>query len=285
MSPSRITVTELQQRKSRGERITMLTAYDYSMAQLLDEAGIDVLLVGDSLAMVVLGFDSTTPVTMEAMLHHAGAVRRGTNRAMVVGDLPAVSLGGAVAEAVRDARRFVDEAGCDAVKVEWKPGMDATARAIVEAGIAVMGHVGLTPQTAQAEGGFTVRGRDAASARRIVDQALALQEAGCFAMVLECVPDALAKVITARLRVPTIGIGAGRHCDGQVLVTYDLLGLFQGFRPKFVKAYADLAGAIRKAAGEYIREVGSGAFPDAARSFTMPEEEMARLRRELDSPR
>jgi 3-methyl-2-oxobutanoate hydroxymethyltransferase len=277
----KIAVSTLLEKKRRGERVTMLTAYDYSMARLLDEAGLDILLVGDSLGMVVLGYAGTTPVTMEEMLHHAKAVRRGVTRAMVVGDMPFMSFHVSLRETVANAGRFIQEAGCDAVKVEWKPGIEDVAKAIIDAGIPVMGHVGLTPQTAQAEGGFKVRGRDAEAAARILAQAVALQEVGCYAMVLECIPDVLAEEITRRLRVPTIGIGAGPHCDGQVLVTYDLLGLYGRFRPKFVKAYAELGDAVRRAAGQYIEEVRSGAFPAKEHTFTMPAEELARLREEF----
>jgi len=278
MSPTRVTIQELLSRKSRGERITMLTAYDYPMGQLLDEAGVDAILVGDSLGMVVLGYDSTTPVTMEEMLHHTKAVRRGVKRALLIGDMPFMSFHVDLKETVKNAGRFIQEAGCDAVKIEWKPGIEDVAKAIVDAGIPIMGHVGLTPQTAQAEGGFRVRGRDAESAMRILAQAIALQEVGCFAMVLECVPDVLATEITRRLRVPTIGIGAGAGCDGQVLVTPDLLGLYPRFRPKFVKAYAELGRQVHEAVARYIEEVRAGTFPGQEHTFTMPAEELSRLK-------
>jgi 3-methyl-2-oxobutanoate hydroxymethyltransferase len=276
----RVIIPALLEKKARGERIAMLTAYDYPVAQVLDEAGVDIILVGDSLGMVVLGRDGTTSVTMEEMLHHAKAARRGVKRALLVGDMPFMSFHVSLRETVANAGRFIQEAGCDAVKVEWKPGIEDVAKAIVDAGIPVMGHVGLTPQTAQAEGGFTVRGRDAEAAGRILAQAVALQEVGCFAMVLECIPVALAEEITRRLRIPTIGIGAGPHCDGQVLVTYDLLGLFQRFRPKFVKAYADLAGTIRQATSAYIEDVKAGRFPAEEHTFAMSAEELARLKQE-----
>ena len=259
----------------------MLTAYDYSMAKLVDESGVDIVLVGDSLGMVVLGFDSTTPVTMEQMLHHAKAVRRGVSRALLVGDMPFLSFRGSLEEAVRHAAQFVQEAGCEAVKVEWKPGIEDVAKAIVDAGIPVIGHVGLTPQTAAAEGGFGTRGKDAESAVRIIGQAIALQEVGCFAMVLECLPDLVAQEITARLRIPTIGIGSGPRCDGQVLVTYDMLGLFERFRPRFVKRYADLAGTIRQALKTYVGEVKAGEFPGTAQTVAMLPEEFEKLRQEL----
>ena len=265
----RVTIDDLQQRKHRGEKITMLTAYDYPMAKLLDAAGVDAILVGDSLSMVVLGYDSTTPVTMDEMVHHAKAARRGVDRALLIGDLPAMALQGSASDTVRHATRFVREANCDAVKVEWKEGMDHAAHAMVESGIAVMGHVGLTPQTAAAEGGFGLRGKDAASAARIVSQAEALEQAGCFGMVLECVPDVVAQTITQRLRIPTIGIGSGPSCDGQVVVTYDLLGLFDRFHPSFVKQYANLGAAINQAAGDYIRDVKTGMFPAREHTKTM----------------
>ncbi|PIQ84152.1 MAG: 3-methyl-2-oxobutanoate hydroxymethyltransferase [Candidatus Omnitrophica bacterium CG11_big_fil_rev_8_21_14_0_20_63_9] len=278
---ARLTVADLLRRKSQGEKITMLTAYDYPFATLLDEAGVDVVLVGDSLGMVVLGYETTTPVTMEEMLHHAKAARRGVSRALLVGDMPFLSFHGTTADAVRSAARFVQEAGCDAVKVEWKQGIEDVAKAIVDAGIPVMGHVGLTPQTAVAEGGFGIRGKDVESALRIIGQAIALQEVGCFAMVLECVPDLVAKEITQRLRIPTIGIGSGPWCDGQVLVTYDLLGLYERFTPRFVKRYAQMGETVRHAVRAYIQEVKSAGFPGPAHTVGMSPEEAARLNAEL----
>jgi len=278
-----VTVEELLQRKVRGEKITMLTAYDYPMAKLLDESGVDVVLVGDSLGMVVLGYESTAPVTMEDMIHHAKAARRGVSRALLVGDMPFLSFRSSLAESVHNAARFVQEAGCDAVKVEWKQGIEDTAKAIVDAGIQVIGHVGLTPQTAASEGGFGMRGKDAESAVRIIAQAIALQEVGCFAMVLECIPDLIAQEITQRLRIPTIGIGSGPWCDGQVVVTYDLIGLFERFKPRFVKRYADLASVVRQAAAAYVRDVRAGTFPGPEQTVTMAPEELAKFKRELGS--
>ena len=275
---TKVTIRELSQRKSEGGRISMLTAYDYPMAKLVDEAGVDIVLVGDSLGMVVLGYETTTPVTMEDMLHHAKAARRGVSRALLVGDMPFLSFRGPLADSVRNAARFVQEAGCDAVKVEWKPGIEDAAKAIIDAGIPVMGHVGLTPQTAASEGGFGMRGKDAESAVRIAAQAVALEEVGCFAMVVECIPDLLAQEITRRLRIPTIGIGSGPFCDGQVLVTHDLLGLFDRFTPRFVKRYADLAGTIRQAARAYIQDVRAGQFPGPDQTVTMRPEEFAKLK-------
>ncbi len=261
----------------------MLTAYDYPMAKLVDESGIDMVLVGDSLGMVVLGYESTAPVTMEEMLHHAKAVRRGVSRALLVGDMPFLSFRGSLEESVKNAGRFIQEAGCDAVKLEWKQGIEDVAKAIVDAGIPVIGHVGLTPQTASAEGGFGIRGKEAEAAARIVGQAIALQEVGCFAMVLECVPDVVAQEITQRLRILTIGIGSGPWCDGQVLVTYDLIGLYERLKPKFAKRYANVAETVRQATTAYVREVRSGEFPGRAQGSTMAPEEFARLKELLGS--
>jgi len=276
-----VTIAELQRRKAEGGRVTMLTAYDYPLAKLLDESGVDVVLVGDSLGMVVLGYDSTALVTMEEMIHHARAVRRGVSRALLIGDMPFLSFRGSLEDAVHNAGRFVQEAGCDGVKVEWKQGIEDTAQAIVDAGIPVIGHVGLTPQTALAEGGFGMRGKDAESAARIIGQALALQEVGCFAMVLECIPDLVAQEITKRLKIPTIGIGSGPYCDGQVVVTYDLIGLFERFKPKFVKRYADAASLVRQATAAFLRDVKAGAFPGKEQTISMAPEEFAKLKQEL----
>lgn len=273
-----VTVDDIREKKRRGEKIAMLTAYDCPIARLVDASGADIVLVGDSLGMVVLGYATTADVTMDEMIHHSKAARRGVTKAMFIGDMPLLAFTGSTAEAVANARRFVDEAGCEGVKVEWKPGMDGITRAIVQAGIPVIGHVGLTPQTAHAEGGYGTRGKDADSAAQILKQARSLELAGAFAMVLECVPDLLAKEITRLLRVPTIGIGSGPHCDGQVLVTYDLVGLFDRFRPKFVKRYAHLGPLVQEAASKYVADVRAGAFPDAAHTVAMAPEEYARLK-------
>jgi 3-methyl-2-oxobutanoate hydroxymethyltransferase len=270
-------IGELLAKKARGERLTMLTAYDYSFARLIDEAGVDLVLVGDSLGMVVLGYDSTASVTMEEMLHHAKAVRRGVSRALLIGDMPFLSFRASIDEAVKSAARFVQEAGCDGVKVEWKRGIEDVVDAIVRAGIPVIGHVGLTPQTAASEGGFGMRGTDAASAAQIIGQAIALQEVGCLALVLECVPDLGAQESPARVSVPTIGIGSGPHCSGQVLVSYDLLGLFDRFHPRFVKHYAELGSGVRRAVADYVRDVKSGLFPGTDHTVAMAPEEFAKL--------
>ena len=278
---SKVSIRDLRQMKAQGRRIAALTAYDYPMAKLLDESGVDIVLVGDSLGMVVLGYESTAPVTMEEMIHHAKAARRGVARALLIGDMPFLSFRGSTEESVKNAARVVQEAGWEAVKVEWKLGIEDVAMAIIEAGIPVMGHVGLTPQTAQAEGGFGMRGKDAESAVRLIGQATALAEVGCFAMVLECLPDEVAAEVTRRLTIPTIGIGSGPHCDGQVLVTYDLLGLFERFTPKFVKRYAELSSVVRQAASTYVQDIRSGAFPGPSQTVAMKPEELAKLHEEL----
>lgn len=267
MEQKKITIPDLQRMKKEGKKITMLTAYDYPFASLLDRAAIDIVLVGDSLAMTALGYDSTVFVTMDEMLHHARAVRRAVRFALLVGDMPFMSYQVSQTEAVRNAGRFIKEAGCDAVKLEWMPGIDKVAKAIVDSGIAVMGHTGLTPQTAVKLGGFVVQGKTKESAKRILNSAIALEKAGCFSCVLECIPAELARQITTQLSIPTIGIGAGRYCDGQVLVTDDMLGLFEKFRPKFVKRYADLSSQVLRALSSYKEEVTSGRFPTKEHSF------------------
>jgi 3-methyl-2-oxobutanoate hydroxymethyltransferase len=262
----------------KGKRkITMLTAYDYPLASLIDRAGIDIILVGDSLANVVLGLDSTTQVGMSEMLHHTKAVSRAVKQALVVGDMPFESYQLKPEDALTNARRFIDEAGAHAVKLEWFDRCLEVTETIIKSGIAVMGHIGLTPQTADKLGGFKVQGKDAESAKKLLQQACALAEAGCFAIVLECVPDKIAGMITEKVKVPTISIGAGVLCDGQVLVTYDLLGLFERYTPKFVKKYADLSSIITKAVQEYKKEVIEGTFPSPQHSFTIKEEELKKL--------
>ena len=278
MERKKITITELNEKKSAAKKITMLTAYDYPMARLVDEACIDVTLVGDSLGMVVLGYDSTVPVTMDEMIHHAKAVRRGTRYAFLVGDMPFLSYQVSIEDAIRNAGRFMKEAGCDAVKLEGGYEVLGVTKAIVDAGIPVLGHLGLTPQTVSKLGGFKVQGRSAEAARRLIDQAVKLEDAGCFAVVLECVPDKVAQLITERLKIPTIGIGAGPHCDGQVLVTNDMVGLFDRFVPKFVKQYVKLSGLILDGLKKYKEEVEGGLFPKAEHCFTIKEEELEKLK-------
>lgn len=264
----RKTVADIMAMKGAGAKITMLTAYDASMASLLAGCGVDVLLVGDSLGMVVLGYDSTVPVTMDEMIHHAAAVRRGAPAAFVIGDMPFGSYQSSRRDAIINGSRFLKEAGCDAVKLEGGQEVCATVAAMVAAGISVMGHIGLTPQTATQLGGYKVQGRDLESAREMVEAAKGLQQAGAFGLVLECIPDQLARIISETISIPTIGIGAGLHCDGQVLVTHDLLGMFEKFIPSFVKSYASLSPLIKENVTRYTEEVRNGSFPDKAHSFT-----------------
>jgi len=283
MEQGKVAVKDILSLKNK-RKITMLTAYDYPLASLIDKAGIDIILVGDSVANVVLGLDSTTKVGMTEMIHHAKAVTRAVKHALVVGDMPydsyqALPDGRQVNpdESVKNAKRFIEEAKCDSVKLEWFDRCLEVTKEIIESGIAVMGHIGLTPQTADKLGGFKVQGKDAEAAKRLIEQAQALEKLGCFSIVLECVPDKIAKIITKELKIPTIGIGAGIDCDGQVLVTHDLLGLFERFTPKFVKKYINLSPLISKAIEEYKNEVMEGKFPTAEHSFTIKEEELRKL--------
>jgi 3-methyl-2-oxobutanoate hydroxymethyltransferase len=260
-----LTIHDLARFKQQGERFAMLTAYDYLTAQILDDAGVPVLLVGDSLGMVVLGYDSTVPVTMEDMLHHTRAVRRGARRALVVADMPFMSYQGSVEDGLRNAGRFLKEAGAHAVKIEG-PALELTAR-LTAAGVPVMGHLGLTPQSIHQFGGFKVQGRAGDAAERIVAAAVGLAEAGAFAVVLECVPGDLGRRVTETLTIPTIGIGAGPHTDGQVLVVDDLLGRTGGRLPRFVKQYADLRSVITDAAKAFSAEVSSGDYPGPEHTY------------------
>lgn len=275
--PKRQTVPGIRARKGKRP-LTMVTAYGFDHAKLVDAAGVDMILVGDSAANVVHGFDSTVPMTMDVMISHAAAVRRGTQRALVVGDMPFLSYTVSDEDAIRNAGRFLKEAGSDAIKLEGGDEVRDTVRAIVRAGIPVMGHLGLTPQTVSMLGGYRVQGRSALQARSIVDAALALEEAGAFAVVLECVPSDVAREVTERLEIPTIGIGAGPRCDGQVLVLHDLLGLSKGgHMPRFVKRYANLADAAITAIGQFVSEVQAGTFPGPEHGFTMSEGEEQKL--------
>lgn len=278
----RVTLHTIRSMKERGERITMLTAYDYPTALLLDEAGVDMLLVGDSLGMVVHGFENTLPVTLEMMLLHCQAVRRGTKRALVVVDMPFMTYQVSTAEAMRNAARLLAEGGADAVKLEGGRRVADTVRALVEAGIAVQGHIGLTPQSVSAFGGMRVQGKTVEAARQLLDDALALEDAGVFSLVLEGIPARLAELITRRVSVPTIGIGAGAGCDGQVLVTHDLLGLFERFTPRFVKRYATLANIMRSAFKAYCDEVRAGTFPAEEHTYPIPNEVWQAIEAELD---
>lgn len=273
---AKITYTDILKLKNK-RKITVLTAYDYPTAKLLDQAKIDIVLVGDSLANVVLGLKSTTEVGMTEMLYHAKAVTRAVENALVVGDMPFESYQTHPEDAVKNAKRFIDEAKCDAVKLEWFDKCLEVSEKIVKAGIPLMGHVGFTPQTADKLGEIKVQGKDAEHAKIIIQQAQQLEAVGCFAIVLECVPDKLAKIITEKLKIPTISCGAGKYADGQVLVLHDLLGLFDRFTPKFVKKYLNLSALILQAVQEYKKDVENGVFPGPEHSFSIKEEELKKI--------
>lgn len=277
----KVTIQTLLDKKQRAEVISMLTAYDYPTALAVDQAGIDVILVGDSLGMVVLGYQNTLPVTMDDMLHHCRAVARGARYAMLVGDLPFMSYQTSPEEALRNAGRFLQEAGMDAVKLEGGRERRDAVSMIVSAGIPVMGHLGLTPQSVHQLSGFKQQGKKADAARRLLEDALILQEAGCFSIVLEAIPARLASLVSEKLIIPTIGIGAGLDCDGQVLVTHDLLGLFDRFTPKFVKKYADFYSEMRRAFTEYRIEIEKREFPAEEHAFQMADEEWEALLDEI----
>ncbi|MFO8036762.1 MAG: 3-methyl-2-oxobutanoate hydroxymethyltransferase [Anaerolineales bacterium] len=272
-SEKKVTTATLCAKKEHGELLTMLTAYDYPTAMAVDKAGIDSILVGDSLGMVVLGYDNTLPVTMEEMLHHCRAVSRGASRALLIGDMPFMSYQASVEDAVRNAGRFLQEAAMDAVKLEGgKERLDAI-QAILDAGIPVLGHLGLTPQSIHKLGGFKAQGKSAAAAKKLLEDALLLEKVGCFGIVLESVPARLAAYVSDQLVIPTIGIGAGAGCDGQVLVTHDLLGLFDKFVPKFVKQYTSLHDIMSQALTSYKEEVEQGLFPTEEHTFSISDEE------------
>jgi len=266
----RVRIPDLQRKKKLGQKISMLTAYDATMARLLDRAGVDSLLVGDSLGMVILGHETTIPVTLDAMVHHARAVSRGAERAFVVADMPFLSWQASDADAIRNAGRLMQDGGVSAVKIEGGLHAADTVRRLVDIGIPVMAHIGLVPQAIHQMGGYRVAGRTQDEADRLVEDARALEQAGAFAIVLECIPAEVAAAVTAKLAIPTIGIGAGPHCDGQVLVSYDAFGLYDEIAPKFVKQYAHLGEEMIAAAKQYIAEVEHGEFPDAEHSFRFP---------------
>jgi 3-methyl-2-oxobutanoate hydroxymethyltransferase len=278
MDRKKITPVDIQAMKREGKRFAMLTAYDYPTALLEDRAGIEVILVGDSLAMTVLGYENTLPVSMDAMIHHTQAVTRGAKYALIIGDMPFMSYNTSERDAILNAGRFMKEGGADAVKLEGGASVKETVRAIVKAGIPVMGHIGLTPQTISMLGGFKVQGKDAQGAQKIIDDALCLEEAGAFSVLLEAVPAPIAKRVTERLTVPTIGIGAGVHCDGQVLVVHDMLGLFDRFTPKFAKRYVNLSELMLKAFDSYREEVMKGTFPTDQHSFHIDEKELGKVK-------
>ena len=274
---AKVTVPDIRSAKRAGRKITMMTAYDTAFARLVASSGIDIILVGDSLGMVVLGYPTTVPVTMEDMVRHAAAVSRGATRPLLVGDMPFGSYQASAADALHNAVRFLKEAGMDAVKVEGGHEVAETVRALVDNGIAVMAHVGLTPQRVAQLGGFKVQAKTGRAARTLIDDALALEDAGAFAIVLESVPAPVARLATERLSIPTIGIGAGVDCDGQVLVLHDVLGLFGDFKPKFAKRYADLGPLVVDALKRFDADVREGRFPDAEHSFPMKDSELRSL--------
>ena len=267
----RVSINEIKQMKQKNEKVVMLTAYDYSTAKLVDEAGIPLILVGDSLGMVLLGYESTIPVTMDEMIHHTKAVTRGTKNALVVGDMPFMTYHTSVSDALRNAARFIQEGDCQAIKLEGGVVVAETVKKIVDCGIPVMGHIGLTPQAINQLGGHKVQGKTPEAAKRMLADAIALEQAGAFAIVLELVPVQLSKLITQKTSIPTIGIGAGPDCDGQVQVISDLLGLFSDFVPKHAKQYAKMAGTMKTAIADYMSEVKTGTFPTAENSSTIDE--------------
>lgn len=267
MPVSKQTAATFQRAKAEGRKLVMLTAYDYSTAKLQDEAGVDGILIGDSLGNVILGYEDTLSVTMEDMIHHSRAVARGASHALIVCDMPFLSYEVSVEDAVRNAGRLLKEGRANAVKLEGGRKVCPQVRAIVAAGIPVMGHLGLTPQSVNAFGGFKVQGKTEKSARALLDNARALEEAGAFAIVLECVPAALAELVTSRISIPTIGIGAGAACDGQILVYQDMLGMTSGFSPKFARRFAEVGDVMRKGFSDYIEAVGAGTFPADSETF------------------
>jgi 3-methyl-2-oxobutanoate hydroxymethyltransferase len=276
----RVNITEIKEMKQRQEKIPMLTAYDYATAKMVDEAGVPLILVGDSLGMVILGYESTIPVTMEEMIHHTKAVVRGAKKALIIGDMPFMTYHISISDALHNATRFIQEGGTQAVKLEGGEVVAEKVRRLVDCGIPVMGHIGLTPQSIHQLGGFKVRGKVVEEAKKLLNDARILEEAGAFAIVLECTPAPLSKLITQKLAIPTIGIGAGPDCDGQVQVVSDILGLYTEFVPKHAKQYARLAGEIQNAVSSYISEVKSLNFPTIKQSYTMDENLVKQLKAE-----
>jgi 3-methyl-2-oxobutanoate hydroxymethyltransferase len=276
----RVTITEIKEMKQKQEKIPMLTAYDYATAKMIDEAGVPSILVGDSLGMVMLGYESTIPVTMEEMIHHTKAVVRGAKKALIIGDMPFMTYHTSMSDALHNAARFIQEGGAQAVKLEGGEVVAEKVRRLVDCGIPVMGHIGLTPQSIHQLGGFKVRGKGVEEAKKLLNDACILEEAGAFAIVLECTPAPLSKLITEKLAIPTIGIGAGPDCDGQVQVVSDILGLYTEFVPKHAKQYAGLAGEIKNAVSSYIAEVKSLSFPSMEHSYTMDESLVKQLKAE-----
>jgi 3-methyl-2-oxobutanoate hydroxymethyltransferase len=277
----RVTISDIKDMKSRGEKIPIITSYDYTSAKIVDTTGIPVILVGDTLGQVVLGYDSTIPVTMDEMIHHTKAVVRGAKHALIVGDMPFMSYQASISEAMHNAGRFLQEGGAQTVKLEGGVSMAPTVHRMVSSGIPVMGHIGLTPQSINQMGGYKVQGKSLKAAVQLMEDAKALEQAGAFAIVLECVPASLAKLITERVSIPTIGIGAGMACDGQVQVFHDMLGLFSDFVPKHAKQYANLGETISSAVTEYISEVKDEHFPGSEHSYHIKEDVLAELQAQV----
>jgi 3-methyl-2-oxobutanoate hydroxymethyltransferase len=282
MNKEKVTILDVQQAKEENRKLVMVTAYDYPIGLLAAEAEVDIVLIGDSLGMVVMGLEETVAVTMEHMIHHIKAVVRGCKGPLIIGDMPFMSYNTSIREAIHNAGRLMKEGGCDAVKLEGGVDFAATIEAIVKAGLPVQGHIGLTPQTASALGGFKMQGRDASAAKQIIDDARALQEAGVFSIILEAVPAPLGKLVAGAVDVPVIGIGAGPDVDGQVLVTHDMIGLFEKFVPKFVKQYTQIRPIILEALAEYKKQVRQVTFPGPEHSFKMPDEALAQLKNMID---
>ncbi len=279
----KVTINTLNAKKARGEKITYLTAYDYQTAVIEDRVGIDMILVGDSLGMCVYGFDSTLPVTLDIMINHARAVRKGAPHSFVIGDMPYMTYQVSVEKAVENAGRLVQETGVDGVKLEGGLEMCDTVRAITNAGIPVMGHIGLTPQSASMLGGFKAQGREADAAVKLIKEAKGLEEAGCFSILLEAIPSEIGQIITERAGIPILGIGAGPHCDGQVLVVNDLLGFFDGHTAKFVKQYAHINGIAEEAMRKYKEEVEQVVFPEPKHCYKIDEEELEKIKKTINS--
>lgn len=273
----RNTISTFQELKNKGEKITMLTAYDYSMAKLIDSSGINGILVGDSLGMVCLGYENTLSVTMEDMLHHTRAVVRGASNALVVGDMPFMSYQASTYDAVYNAGRFIKEAGAHAVKLEGGATVAEEVKAIVKAQIPVMGHIGLTPQSVNMFGGFKVQGKNEKIAKKLIEDAKILEDAGAFSIVLECIPEKLSKIISESISIPTIGIGAGKYCDGQILVYQDMLSMFSDFTPKFVKSFGNIGEAIKNGVSQYIEEVKEVEFPEEKHTFKIDDDVINKL--------
>ena len=282
MNTKKVTILDVQQAKGENRKLTMVTAYDYPFGLMADEAGIDIVLVGDSLGMVVMGLEGTVEVNMEHMIHHIRAVTRGCKNPFIVGDMPFMSYNTSIREAIINAGRLLKEGGCESIKLEGGVDFAPTIESIVKAGIPVQGHIGLTPQTASALGGFKMQGRDAAAAKQIIDDAKALEDAGVFSMILEAVPAPLGKLVAEAVKVPVIGIGAGPDVDGQVLVTHDMIGLFDKFVPKFVKQYTNIRKVILDALNEYKQEVVDVKFPAPEHSFKMPDEALVELKKMIE---